>query len=492
MRRLSILTLVLLCATAPAARAWTWPVEGTVLRPFVFGADPYAAGLHRGVDISGASGSTVRAPAAGRVSFSGTVPTGGEALTVETPDGLSVTLVHLGSRLAAEGAVVGEGETVGTVGPTGTPEGDEPYVHLGVRVTSLSEGYLDPLSLLPPRLEPEPAPQAPAARVAEPVPAPAAPAGSSVAVPAPQPVAGVASPAPEPAPPVVTAAVPAAVPAPVPAPEPRTEPAPATAPVAVPAALPVPAPVAIASEPDAGSPAPEPPGPARVDVAPAASSAPAEGDVYPAAPPAPAQVGAADSHPAATAPEVSAAPAASPRGADSVAGDPRPAASGAAAEERPASPPLASLAPGNEAAAAEPAPVASESATLADGTPPTTMAGVVGADASARAGQPLRRSRALLAVSARITSANEVRQSGRPAARARVASGLGRETTVAPGAAEPAVSRGRSPLMPGAAPRPAEGKSSDRPVSGARSTAVEAESRRFGRRVRPPESRRAG
>ena len=52
----------------------------------------------------------------------------------------------------------GEGAVVGTIGPSGTPEHEAPYVHLGVRVASDPNGYVDPLALLPPRAAPAPAP----------------------------------------------------------------------------------------------------------------------------------------------------------------------------------------------------------------------------------------------------------------------------------------------------------------------------------------------
>jgi hypothetical protein len=139
---------------APGAAAWAWPVDGPVLRPFVFGGDPYAASQHRGIDIGAASGASVGAPASGLVSFVGTVPGGGRAVTIRTPDGYSATLVHLGSITALRGALVDEGATVGTVGPSGDAEWVQPYVHLGIRVTAEPEGYVDPLSLLPPRPEP--------------------------------------------------------------------------------------------------------------------------------------------------------------------------------------------------------------------------------------------------------------------------------------------------------------------------------------------------
>jgi MYXO-CTERM domain-containing protein len=127
-------------------------VQGPILQPFAYDeAQPYASGQHRGVDIgAGSAGETVVAPAAGTVSFAGTVPTNGKSVTIETADGYSVTLTHLGSIGVVKGAAVAEEDAVGTVGPSGTPEVDGPYVHLGIRVTTDPNGYVDPLGLLPP------------------------------------------------------------------------------------------------------------------------------------------------------------------------------------------------------------------------------------------------------------------------------------------------------------------------------------------------------
>ena len=127
-------------------------MQGPVLQPFVYDeAHPYAAGQHRGIDIAAdAAGEQVVAPAAGTVSFAGSVPSSGESLTIQTSDGYSVTLTHLGSIAVSRGASVAEGAPVATIGPSGTPEVDGPYVHLGIRVTSDPNGYLDPLRFLPP------------------------------------------------------------------------------------------------------------------------------------------------------------------------------------------------------------------------------------------------------------------------------------------------------------------------------------------------------
>ena len=154
LRRLALAVLVFLI-WAPVAHAWSWPVQGPVVQPFAYDpAHPYASGQHRGIDIGAdATGESVVAPEAGTVSFAGTVPTSGTSVTIETADGYSVTLTHLGSIVVTKGASVAEGDEVGTIGPSGIPETDGPYVHLGVRITADPNGYIDPLSLLPPVVE---------------------------------------------------------------------------------------------------------------------------------------------------------------------------------------------------------------------------------------------------------------------------------------------------------------------------------------------------
>ncbi|HWQ01110.1 MAG TPA: M23 family metallopeptidase, partial [Gaiellaceae bacterium] len=175
---------------SPPAYGWTWPAAGPVLQEFHLGADPYTAGHHRGIDVGGAAGAPVVAPRAGTVSFAGSVPSNGLSLTIETPDGYSVTLVHLGSIAVSRGARVAEGQAVASIGPTGTAEQSVPYLHLGIRTTADPNGYLDPLAFLPPRPPPaadaaSPAPAVPAASPQAAV-APAPPAPAAPAPPAPE------------------------------------------------------------------------------------------------------------------------------------------------------------------------------------------------------------------------------------------------------------------------------------------------------------------
>jgi peptidase M23-like protein len=188
MKHLVILLPVLLAfqVGVQPALAWTWPVDGPVVRPFKLGDDPYAGGQHRGVDIGAPLGTPVRAPATGTIGFAGIVPTSGRSVTIQTADGYSVTLVQLGAIKAARGTNVAEGAVVGTVGPSEEPGVGGPHVHLGVRHTSDPNGYLDPLRFLPPRPadDPGPAPAPAAAPGQEPAPGAAADAaGPSTASP---------------------------------------------------------------------------------------------------------------------------------------------------------------------------------------------------------------------------------------------------------------------------------------------------------------------
>jgi hypothetical protein len=158
MRRLLLAAILAALLLAPIAHAWTWPASGAVLQPFLFDpAHPYAAGQHRGIDVAGELGAQVSAPAAGTVTFAGTVPSSGKSVTISTADGYAVTLTHLGSIAVTKGAAVAEGDGVGTIGGSGDPEVSQPYVHLGLRVAAHPQGYLDPAAFLPPRVAAPPA-----------------------------------------------------------------------------------------------------------------------------------------------------------------------------------------------------------------------------------------------------------------------------------------------------------------------------------------------
>src|SRR5687767_12816643 len=135
-----------LVAGSPAW-AWAWPADGEVLRGYAVGGDKYAAGQHRGIDVAVGGGASIRAPAAGEVSFAGQVPTYGLTVTIVTGDGYKASLTHLGTLRVRKGAILAEGDPIADPGPSGDAEHPVPYVHLGIRVGE--DAYVDPLGLLP-------------------------------------------------------------------------------------------------------------------------------------------------------------------------------------------------------------------------------------------------------------------------------------------------------------------------------------------------------
>ncbi|MFF7973565.1 peptidoglycan DD-metalloendopeptidase family protein [Streptomyces sp. NPDC007905] len=135
-------------APVPAiGRGWPVGVRPVVLRGWEPPATAYGPG-HRGVDLAAAAGSPVRAVAPGRVSFAGRVAGRGVVAVELTGTDLRTTYEPV-SPSVKKGDVVGAGEVVGTVEPTGSPCGPATCVHWGLL---RGESYLNPLSLLPPWL----------------------------------------------------------------------------------------------------------------------------------------------------------------------------------------------------------------------------------------------------------------------------------------------------------------------------------------------------
>ena len=147
----ALTVLTLLASASPALGAWTWPLRGEVITPYLNGDDPYAAGQHRGVDIAGPVGAPVVAAAAGAVRFAGTAGSSGLTVSVRTEDGrLDLSYLHLSSLTVRAGQRVALGERIGAVGTTGRRSAVQPHLHFGVRDAGSAHGYHDPLAFLPP------------------------------------------------------------------------------------------------------------------------------------------------------------------------------------------------------------------------------------------------------------------------------------------------------------------------------------------------------
>lgn len=113
----------------PPPATWMWPTEGpqVILRDFQAPATPWGVG-HRGLDL-GATGSTLRAPLNGVISFSGDVA-GRGVLTITGQAGERVSLEPVTTELT-QGDHVTTGETIAKLQ---SGHCAELCLHLGLRI----------------------------------------------------------------------------------------------------------------------------------------------------------------------------------------------------------------------------------------------------------------------------------------------------------------------------------------------------------------------
>lgn len=149
-RRPAVASVALCAAVAAGAapafaapRGWETPVDAAVGRRFTLGANPFAAGSHRGVDFAASPGSAVRAACDGRVTFAGRVAGGAGVVTIAC-DSWQVTYLPLNAPTVRAGATTAPGMRIGNVGR----DPDHAGLHMGVRSAVDRRGYVDPLPFL--------------------------------------------------------------------------------------------------------------------------------------------------------------------------------------------------------------------------------------------------------------------------------------------------------------------------------------------------------
>ena len=131
---------------ADFARAFIWPVQGRISGRFgnqrVYNGKPGSA--HSGMDIAAPTGTPVKAPADGVVSFAdaGLYLTGG-TLVLDHGHGVSSNFLHLSRIDVRPGDVVRQGDVIGAVGATGRATG--PHLHWGMNWFDVR---IDPLLVL--------------------------------------------------------------------------------------------------------------------------------------------------------------------------------------------------------------------------------------------------------------------------------------------------------------------------------------------------------
>jgi len=128
------------------AQAFTWPVQGRISGRFgnqrVYNGTPKSP--HSGMDIAVATGTPVKAPANGVITFAdpGLYLTGG-TVVLDHGHGISSNFLHLSRIDAKVGDIVKQGDVIGAVGATGRATG--PHLHWGM---SWFDTRIDPLLVL--------------------------------------------------------------------------------------------------------------------------------------------------------------------------------------------------------------------------------------------------------------------------------------------------------------------------------------------------------
>jgi murein DD-endopeptidase MepM/ murein hydrolase activator NlpD len=126
-------------AGAPSAAGFIWPVNGPVTSPFGM----RWGRMHEGIDIGAASGTPIRAAAAGTVIYADWLGGYGNLIVIDHGDGVSTAYAHQSGLAAGAGQRVPQGEVIGYVGSTGHSSG--PHLHFEVRVNGVP---VDPLGYL--------------------------------------------------------------------------------------------------------------------------------------------------------------------------------------------------------------------------------------------------------------------------------------------------------------------------------------------------------
>lgn len=111
-----------------------WPVEGQISGAFGERIDPFngEGAFHSGVDISGALGQPVLAPADGTVTFADFLGGYGRAVVIDHAHGITTRYGHLASFGIAAGQFIHRGDVIGYVGLSGRSTG--PHLHYEVRI----------------------------------------------------------------------------------------------------------------------------------------------------------------------------------------------------------------------------------------------------------------------------------------------------------------------------------------------------------------------
>ncbi len=108
------------------------PVSGTVTSRY----GPRWGTTHKGTDIAAATGTPIKAAAAGTVTFSGEYSTYGKLVIISHGNGVQTYYGHCSVLNVKEGQKVSSGQLIAKVGSTGNASG--PHLHFEIRINGVS------------------------------------------------------------------------------------------------------------------------------------------------------------------------------------------------------------------------------------------------------------------------------------------------------------------------------------------------------------------
>jgi lipoprotein NlpD len=125
-------------ADGAAPIVWSWPTEGTIIARFS------ASGTNKGIDIAGTAGQPIRVAAPGRVVYQGSGLRGyGQLIIVKHNSDFLSAYAHCGTIYVKETSVIKPGQTICTMGDSGT---DRVKLHFEIRRRGVP---VDPMDYLP-------------------------------------------------------------------------------------------------------------------------------------------------------------------------------------------------------------------------------------------------------------------------------------------------------------------------------------------------------
>ena len=124
--------------TLLASTPSVWPVKGWVTSGFGTRKSPFTGKrtMHSGIDIATKTGTPIKAPADGIVSYSDRKGAFGKVLVIDHGYGYTTFYGHCSALLKEVGDKVKRGDVVAKVGNTGTSTG--PHLHYEVRVNGVA------------------------------------------------------------------------------------------------------------------------------------------------------------------------------------------------------------------------------------------------------------------------------------------------------------------------------------------------------------------